>query len=274
MQFLIESRRDRPADDPIFSLHTEAKSRQAAGEDVVDATIGALLHDDGTLATLPTMVEAIASVPPAVHAAYAPISGRADLRQAVVEDLLAGTSQHPRATSVITPGGSGALRMAFDDFLEPGQAVLTGSFYWGPYRTLADESGRSLKTFSLFDAAHRYDAAALDQAVGETLAEQGRCLLVLNTPCHNPPGYSLDEKEMEQTAAILSRHADTGPVTLLLDIAYGYYARDSLEMLVQAVEELSDKIMVLYAWSASKSFAQYGSRVGALVGVAPRAEDR
>ncbi len=73
MTYLIESRRQRPGDDPIFALNSEAKKRAAAGEDVVNATIGALLTDEGKLAVMPSVIESLAQVPAALAAGYAPI---------------------------------------------------------------------------------------------------------------------------------------------------------------------------------------------------------
>ena len=57
MEFLIPSRTSRPGDDPIFALNTEARARAAAGESIVNATVGALLDDEGRLAVIPTVVQ-------------------------------------------------------------------------------------------------------------------------------------------------------------------------------------------------------------------------
>ena len=72
---LIPGSAERPGDDPIFALHAEAVRRAAAGESVLDATLGALMQDDGRLAILPVVSEAIRRVDPERAAAYAPISG-------------------------------------------------------------------------------------------------------------------------------------------------------------------------------------------------------
>ncbi len=42
LEHLIPARRQFPADDPIFTLNAEAQKRKAAGEDVLNATLGAL----------------------------------------------------------------------------------------------------------------------------------------------------------------------------------------------------------------------------------------
>jgi aromatic-amino-acid transaminase len=272
--YLIPSRQGRPGDDPIFFLNALAKERLAAGDDIVNATIGALLDDDGHLAVMPSVVEAIAKVPPEVGAAYAPIAGRDDFRKAVVKDLLGPHGLADIAVAVATPGGSGALRMAIDDFVEPGAELLSTSFYWGPYRTLADESGRVLTTFAMFDEEGGFNVAALDAALGKSLSKQGRAFVLLNTPCHNPTGYALDAAEWARTVEVIERHAASGPIVLVVDIAYAYYAKEGLDVAVESLKRIVDKVLVLFAWSASKSFAQYGLRVGALVAVVPDAETR
>ena len=274
MEFLIPSRRERAGDDPIFTLNAQAKARRAAGEDIVNATIGSLLHDDGRLAVMPTVIETLAAVPPETGAAYAPIAGRPDFRDAVVQSLLAPFGLADIGVCVATPGGSGALRMAMDDFVEHGRQVLTSSFFWGPYGTLADEAGRRLTTFNMFDGDGRFDVGALDKSLEQVLKDDGRALVILNTPCHNPTGYSLDEAEWNSVAEVLERHAASGPVVLLVDIAYAYYAQSGLTHLMTAAKRLADRVQVLFAWSASKSFAQYGARIGSLVALAPDANQR
>ena len=60
---LIPSAANRPTDDPIFLLNAEATKRAQAGESIVNATLGALMEDDGTLAVMPSVVEALQRVP-------------------------------------------------------------------------------------------------------------------------------------------------------------------------------------------------------------------
>jgi aromatic-amino-acid transaminase len=274
MEFLISSRRNRPGDDPIFSLNAEATRRAKAGDDIVNATIGALLADDGKLAIMPTVAHALSSLPFELVASYAPIPGRDDYRQAVIEDLLGPYGLSDRAVCVATPGGTGALRMSIDDFLEPGQVALTSSYFWGPYRTIAEESGRSLATFDMFNAEGRFFVAAFERELDQLMAKQGRALVLLNTPCHNPTGYSLDPSELDAMVDVLERHAGRGPITLVLDVAYGYFHPEALDRCIATFAKLAGKVLVLFAWSGSKAFALYGQRIGALVALVPDAADR
>jgi aspartate/tyrosine/aromatic aminotransferase len=274
MTFLIPSRAERPGDDPIFALNAEARARARAGESVVNATVGALLDDEGKLAVLGCVADALREVPAEVSAGYAPIAGPPDFLRAVVADLLSDRPEAAWATAVATPGGSGALRMAIANFLEPGQALLTTSFYWGPYKTLADDAERRLETFAMFDERGRLDTADLERQLRRQLGAQGRALLILNSPCHNPTGYSFDDDEWREVVRIVAREAERGPIALVLDVAYARYGATDLGRTIDLVRELAGKALLLFCWSASKSFTGYGQRVGALVALHPDAGER
>lgn len=274
MEFLIPARVARPGDDPIFALNAEARERTLAGEAIVNATVGALLDDEGKLAVLGGVVQALREVPAEVGAAYAAIAGAPDFLRAVVEDLLGPGPMAAQAVAVATPGGTGALRHAIANFLEPQQTLLTTSFYWGPYKTLADEADRNLATFRMFDEEGRLDVGDLERKLQGTLDSQGRALVFLNSPCHNPTGYSFDDDEWDRVVEAIDRAGSRGPIAVVLDVAYARYGRTDLAGCVSRVLRLAGKAMLLFAWSASKSFTQYGLRVGALVGVHPDPAER
>lgn len=277
MEFLIASRTTRPADDPIFALNAEATARRAKGEPIVNATVGALLDDDGKLAVLPTVIEALREVPSMQAASYAPLAGPQAFLAAVIRDLLGGTPLESHAVAVATPGGTGALRHAVANFLEPGQALLTSSFYWGPYKTIADENDRKVETFPMFTwngGEAELDVAALDAALRRQIASQGRVLLFLNDPCQNPTGFSMRPQQWRAVVEAVSAAAEKAPVTVLVDVAYWLYGAGDPKAFLAHLEPLVGKVGLAFAWSASKSFTQYGARVGALVVVDPDAQRR
>jgi aromatic-amino-acid transaminase len=264
---LIPSHQGRPSDDPIFALNKEATARKARGESVVNATVGALLDDDGKLAILPTAARAVHEVPPVEWATYAPIAGSPDFLRAATDDLLAAEPEmHAMAIAAATPGGSGALRHAIANFLEPGQALLTTSWFWGPYQTLCDESDRKLESFEMFRPDGALDVGALDAALARQLGAQKRALVFLNDPCHNPTGYSMSDAEWRAAVEVIGARASQGNVTLLVDCAYYLYgARPEPRSFLAHLRPLVGRAPVLFAWSASKSYTHYGLRVGALV---------
>jgi aromatic-amino-acid transaminase len=272
---LIPSHQGRPSDDPIFSLHREATERKARGDSILDATIGVLLDDDGKLSILPTAARVVQDVPPVEWATYAPIAGTPEFLRAVVDDALGGEPEFKRTAVVVaTPGGSGAVRHAIANFLEPDQKLLTTSWFWGPYRTLCDESDRRLDTFEMFGADGGFDVAAFDQSLGRLLGSQKRALVVINDPCHNPTGYSMTDGEWRAVVDRILARTSEGPITLLVDSAYSSYSARDPRTVLAHLRPLAGKAALLFAWSASKSFTQYGLRVGALVACVGDAAER
>jgi aromatic-amino-acid transaminase len=272
---LIPSHQGRPTDDPIFALNEEAMRRRRRGEAIVNATVGALLLDDGNLAILPTAARAVREVPAVEWATYAPIAGTLEFLSAVIEDLLGSEPDLKRtAVAVATPGGSGALRHAIANFLEPGQTLLTTSWFWGPYLTLCDEAERKLETFETFGGDGGLGVSALDDALAQLLERQRRALVVINDPCQNPTGYSMTDDEWRAVVECVSARAGDGPVTLLVDCAYFLYSARDPRAFLRHLRPLVGRVTVLFAWSASKSFTHYGLRVGALVACVGDATER
>ncbi len=270
MLHVIPSHQGRPSDDPIFALNKEAVTRKAKGEAIVNGTVGALLHDDGTLAILPTAARAVHEVPAEEWAPYAPIAGSSDFLAAVIADVFKDEPEmRASAVAAATPGGTGALRHAIANYLEPGQSLLTTSYFWGPYQTLCDEGERKVSTFSMFAADGSMDVAALDRALAAQIAEQKRVLLFLNDPCHNPTGYSMRAEEWRAVVERLLAHAASAPVTLLVDMAYFAYNASDPRAFLKELRPLLGKVGLVFAWSASKTYTHYGLRVGAIIACVP-----
>jgi aromatic-amino-acid transaminase len=263
---LIPVAENRPGDDPIFALNAEAKARAEKGESIVNATLGALVSDDGTLAVMPSVLEAIARVPVKRASAYAPILGDEGFLRAVIDDVF-GSPLASQSVAAATPGGTGAIHHAVVNFLEAGQALLTTSYHWAPYRTIAEHTGRSVETFEMFDARGRFDAEAFERALSGQISRQRRALVLLNFPCHNPTGYSLDDAEWAAVAEIVRSAGERGSVALLLDDAYARFGGPGGRGWAAHAARMAETAVLLVAWTASKSFAQYGARVGALVAV-------
>ena len=266
LEALIPVARNRPGDDPIFALNAEARARAEKGESIVNATLGVLVSDDGTLAVMPSVVEAIARVPVKRAAAYAPILGDEGFLRAVVEDVF-GPPLAAMSVAAATPGGTGAIHHAVVNFLEPGRSLLTTSYHWAPYRTIADHTGRSVETFEMFDASGGFDRAAFERALSRQVDRQGRALVLFNFPCHNPTGYSLDDREWAGVAEIVRSAGEKGEVAFLLDHAYARFESEAGRSWTGHAARITETATLLVAWTASKSFAQYGARVGALVAV-------
>jgi len=263
---LIPTRRAFPADDPIFALNAEAVARKAAGEPVLNATVGALLDDSGQLVVLDSVMDLWRELTALEVAPYAPIAGDPAFLEALV--LRHWPAQGKAGAACATPGGSGALALSLRNFLEPGQTLLTTAPFWGPYATLATENAMQLVTAPWPGAGLALDAAAWATALRGLMKAQGRVLLWLNDPCHNPTGRSLTAADRAALLGLLREVSALGPVTLLLDFAYLDYTREP-EAVAAALADYAalgaeGRVLVGASLSLSKSLTLYGARSGAL----------
>ena len=271
---LIPAARGRPGDDPIFALNHEATRRAAAGESILNATLGALYTEDGHLALMPSVLETLQRVQGEEVAGYAPIAGRPDFLEAAVADVFGDGPLAKQAVAAATPGGTGAIYQAVVNFLEPGQKLLTTHYHWGPYPSIAGNSGRGSETFTMFRADGSFDVDALAAGVDKHVDTQGRALVVINDPCHNPTGYSLRQEEWRRTSDVLRQAGERAPVTVVMDVAYFRFGGASATAWVNAIPGLLKSTTVLVAWTASKSHTQYGSRIGAILALHRDPEER
>jgi aromatic-amino-acid transaminase len=264
----------RPGDDPIFALNAIAVRRARAGEDILNATLGALMEDDGRLAVLPSVHEALSAVPPERAAAYAPIAGEPPYLEAVIRDLYGDSELAAQSVAAATPGGTGAVHHAIVNFLDQGEALLVPDYHWGPYGIVANHTRRRTETFQMFDDDCHFHRAAFAEAVDAQSKRQARLLVVMNTPCNNPTGYTFDDADWEAVSTALRAAAERVPVALLIDLAYARFGAQGSFRWQDHVAGMAGEVLPLVAWTASKTFTQYGARVGALVASCPDEAER
>lgn len=264
------------APDKLFGVSSKAKERIAeiGRENVIDSTIGVLLDDSGKLVVLESVMDCIRSLEPEDYAAYAPIAGLPAYLAAVKEAVFLG--EIPSGVfveSCYTPGGTGAIRNAVSAYTVPGDKILTSDWHWNPYNLIASELGRSVEAYQLFDEADKFNAPAFETALTEVLAGQDETLIIVNTPAHNPTGYTFTEGDWDALLSIVKKFPEK-KIALLVDIAYLDFAGDPKEyrFFLPKLAGLPENILPLIAFSASKGYTMYGMRCGALLCMAPSAE--
>lgn len=267
----------KAAKDNIFGANAAAKAAEAkfGAANVTNATIGAILDEKEQLVTLPTVADKFRSLTNGDYFAYAPISGLPAFLELVQEDCFGASRPEGYIKAVATSGGSGAIHHAMWNYTEEGDTVLTSEWYWGPYKVFCREMGRKLDTYRMLTEDNKFDFASLEAKVTEILAKQDSLLLLLNTPAHNPTGFSLTPEEVGQVIEILKKAAGTTKkATLCLDVAYIDYAgeREEVRKIFKKLEHLPENIIGLIAYSLSKGYTMYGQRCGALLNVTDSAE--
>ena len=270
-----ENGRTIPKADKVFAINGRAKAMIAEkGKDAVaNATIGALMDDNGDLIVMESVMDAIRMLKPADFAEYAPISGTPAFKEAVKKALF-GSHQTDRFVEVCaSPGGTGSLRNTISNYSRPGDKVMTSDWFWAGYTTIVGELGRSIATYELFTEEGTFNIDSFAKTAESIVDEQGRLVILLNTPAHNPTGYSLTDEDWDKVVAALNEISKKGPIALLVDAAYIDFAGDEEEYrsFFKKIELLEENVLPLVAYSASKTLTLYGMRTGALVSMAPPA---
>lgn len=266
-----------PLEDKIFGISNRAKKMIAEeGKDkVINATIGSLLDDDGNLVVLSSVVEVVKELEPVDFADYAPIGGIPPFREAVKKAAFGSFQPKSFTEAVSTPGGTGSIRNTIANYSSPGDKILTSDWHWAPYNTIAGEMGRSIDTYQMFDENGNFNAAAFAKKVDELTAAQGSLVIILNTPAHNPTGYSLTMQDWEQVMqAVKTAAPKAESIVLLVDVAYIDFAGDEEEYrkFLPKLEDVPENVLPIIAYSLSKTYTLYGTRCGAMICMAQTQE--
>ncbi|MDD7347895.1 MAG: aminotransferase class I/II-fold pyridoxal phosphate-dependent enzyme [Clostridiales bacterium] len=280
--------RNIPKEDAIFGISMRAKkmAQEKGYRAVINGTIGALLDDDGNLLVLDSVAKVYGNMKPEEYAAYAPIGGIPQFKMALKQAAFG--SFHPEeyglfSEAVATPGGTGAIRNTIANYSVPGDYVLTTDWHWSPYGTIAGEIGRKIKTFETFSTgAHgefEFSVTNLMDSAKGLLSTQDTLVVVLNTPAHNPTGYSISEDTWVEIigafSQILSSEGyEDKAIILFIDVAYIDFAgdegkyRDFLKVLGKG----SERLLPIVGYSFSKTLTMYGMRCGGSICLAKSEE--
>ena len=258
--------------DAIFGASAacaEAAKKHGADK-VTNATMGVMMDDAGKLASIPTMERVFRSLSVEDYVRYAPIPGLPDYLDAVIDLTFADQKPEGYTAAIATAGGTGAIHHAVANYAERGDKVLTSDWFWGTYNVICNECGCQLTNYALFDENNNFNIAAYTAKVDEIMKTQDSLLVIINTPAHNPTGFSLTEEDWDKVLDLTKKYAAQGKkMSILVDIAYIDYAGEKNETrkFMKKFGNLPANIFVMFAFSMSKGYTAYGQRTGALVAV-------
>lgn len=264
--------------DVIFGTAKQAQDAiDAIGFDkVINSTIGAMTDDDGKLMFLEAVMTHIRNLPDVHLGAYAPIAGVPRYIEKIQEACFRGNKPDGFIEAVATPGGTGAIKHAVWNYTDMGDKILTSDWFWAPYGTIASEHGRKIDTYKFFDENSNYNINSLKEKVKELIEVQDRLLIIINTPAHNPTGFTVEDTEWEEITKFLKETAEltNKKITLFVDVAYIDFAgtiKESREFF-KFFTNLPQNLLVLVGFSMSKGYTLYGMRSGAIICIAPTQE--
>lgn len=192
---------------------------------------------------------------------YTGLAGDPAFAAAMIDLVLGDTLPHDQIAAVATPGGTGAVRQAFEliKMANPKARIFVSNPTWPNHMSIMAYLGIEAVPYRYFDNDTR---AVSFEAMLEDLGKATKDdVVLLHGCCHNPTGANLTTAEWEAVIEVLLR---TG-ATPMIDIAYQGFG-DGLNADAAATRAVVAAVPeCLIAASCSKNFGIYRERTGILM---------
>lgn len=195
---------------------------------------------------------------------YVGLAGDPAFSDVMIDLVLGGTIPRDSIAAAATPGGTGAVRQAFEliRMANPDARVFVSNPTWPNHVTILNYLGMEVVEYRYFDAETR--GVDFNGMLADLAEVRAGDVVLLHGCCHNPTGANLNLTEWQAVVDLLLK---TGGVPMI-DIAYQGFG-DGLDTDAQAVRLVASSVPeCLIAASCSKNFGIYRERTGLLMAVA------
>jgi aspartate aminotransferase len=165
-----------------------------------------------------------------------------------------------RVSTVLTPGGCGALRVGAEFLLRCADDVKIwiSDPTWANHVPLLGNAGLKLVQYPYYDQSR--SKLLFDEMLSTLANAKSGDVVLLHGCCHNPCGADLNESQWRA----LTELAEKNGFLPFIDLAYQGFGR-GLEEDAYGIRLMADRLPeILVAGSCSKNFGLYRERVGSL----------
>jgi aromatic-amino-acid transaminase len=190
------------------------------------------------------------------------VGGRGDIRFAeLLRPILLGEhSKDDRIAGLQTPGGCGALTLAFHliQTANPDARVFIGMPTWPNHGPIVRGAGLEVVEYDYYDPKER--RVRFDEMMGRLKSANPGDVALLHGCCHNPTGADLDPDQWAEVTALIAERG----LLPVIDIAYQGFG-DGLDADAAGLRGILDACeTVLVGQSCDKNFGVYRDRVGSV----------
>lgn len=241
-----------------LAISKDAKNAKLSGIKIIDATIGMMFDEDQQLYTFECVQKAINNIDHTY--AYHQSSGDPGFQEKWLFHYTKKTMQIPNQ-SITTVGGTGAIFLAVNTFLEENDIIIIQEPYWINFNTIFKNYNKKYDTFKIDteDTCH----TNLKEVINRHYDVSNKIMIVMNDPSHNPTGQTLNKRDWEHVLSIIKSFPNQDKFILLIDLAYIDFSSEAINIFDIFDTSMND-LLVLCAFSGSKSFSLYGARIGML----------
>jgi len=192
---------------------------------------------------------------------YVGLTGTPEFSETMIDLVLGDKFDKNLTASAATPGGTGAVRQAFElgKLANPNLRVFVSDPTWPNHLSILKYLGIPVEPYRYFDAKTR--AVDFSSMMSDLENAKEGDLILLHGCCHNPTGANLKAPEWDAVIELLLKSG----ATPMIDIAYQGFG-DGLEEDASGVRKLVNSVPeTIIAASCSKNFGIYRERTGLLI---------
>ncbi|MCZ4261501.1 aspartate/tyrosine/aromatic aminotransferase [Limimaricola sp. G21655-S1] len=258
---MFEHLTDQPA-DKILALMSAYKADPR--DDKIDLGVGVYKDAEGRTPIMRAVKTAEARLLETQETkSYTALAGDPAFADAMIELVLGDTLPRDRVAAVATPGGTGAVRQAFEmiGMAAPEATIWVSDPTWPNHLSILKHLDAKTRNYRYFDSETRsVDMAGMMADLAE--AQPGDVVL-LHGCCHNPTGANPSPEQWDEIVATLkARH-----LVPMIDLAYQGFG-DGLDADAAATRLIAGALdEVIIAASCSKNFGIYRERTGILMAI-------
>ena len=258
---MFENLKEQPADKILALMEMY---RADPREQKVDLGVGVYKNAEGVTPVMRAVKAAEKRIwEEQTSKSYTGLAGEPLFIEAIRNLVLADAVAPEQVAGVTTPGGTGAVRQAFEmiKMANPGARVFVSDPTWPNHLSILKYLGIETVPYRYFDSTT--GGINFDGMIEDLQAARPGDVVLLHGCCHNPTGANLTLEQWKKVVETLNA-TEALP---MIDIAYQGFG-DGLDEDAAATRYVAANVPeLLIAASCSKNFGIYRERTGLLMAV-------
>ncbi|MQQ10378.1 aminotransferase class I/II-fold pyridoxal phosphate-dependent enzyme [Epibacterium sp. SM1979] len=259
---MFENLKAQPA-DKILALMAQFREDPRSAK--VDLGVGVYKNAEGVTPVMRAVKAAEQKIWETQESkSYVGLAGDPAYSDVMINLILGDTVARDKVAAAATPGGTGAVRQAFEliQSANPDARVFVSDPTWPNHISILNYLNIETVTYRYFDRETR--GVDFDGMIADLKEAKPGDVVLLHGCCHNPTGANLNLTQWQAVVDVLLEKA----LIPMIDIAYQGFG-DGLEEDAQGVRLVTSSVPeTLIAASCSKNFGIYRERTGLLMAVA------
>jgi aspartate aminotransferase len=244
----LSSRLDRFNEPETLKMAKLCRELRGKGVDVIDLSLG-----EPDFNTPEHIKQSAKKAIDENWSHYTPVSGYADLREAVCKKLKRDNNLDYKAENIIvSTGAKQSLANVILAVVDTDDEVIIPTPFWVTYSELVRlAEGKPVFIQSSLESDYKITPQQLEDAITPKTK-----LFLFSSPC-NPSGAVYSKSELEGLAEVFRKHPE---ILIISDEIYEYINFTGKHESIAQFEDLKDRVIIVNG--LSKGFAMTGWRVG------------